>query len=202
MSQRSYMWENNNPESFSDPSGFCGTNVTLNGGRTYYSAPCNSSGGVIPTLNMGTGFPGLAKAQMASEWRIFGGVGIVGMSIFGVGEVGAAAEGTDLIVLGLDKYGLKDTAAQLGGRTLLETTDLASDFTAALRNPSTQFTLSLDGLAGDSVEEQLLGAAQNGAGGMGNGFTNWEIWQLCQAGRLGSTNLIQAGHSIANPFAL
>jgi hypothetical protein len=89
----------------------------------------------------------------------------------------------------------------VGGRTLLGSTDLVSDFAEALANPTTKFTLSLDGLSGDTVESQILGAAQRGAYGLQNGYTNYEIGQLYQAGRLGSTNLIQGGQYIANPFA-
>ena len=85
-------------------------------------------------------------------------------------------------------YGLQKTAAQVGGRTLLSRTNLVGDFQAALSDLSTRFTLSLDGLAGDSVESKIFGAAQRGANGLGNGYTNYEIGQLYQSGRLGGTS--------------
>jgi hypothetical protein len=77
---------------------------------------------------------------------------------------------------------------------------LVGDLGEALGNLSTQFTLSLDGFAGGSVESKILGAAQQGVNGLGNGYTNYEIGQHYQAGRLGTTNLIQGCQSVLNPF--
>jgi hypothetical protein len=71
----------------------------------------------------------------------------------------------------------------------------------SLTNPSTKFTLSLDGLSGDSIYSQVMGAAQRGIGDSG-GYTYWEIGQLCRSGRLGETNFWTNGQSILNPWAL
>ena len=104
-------------------------------------------------------------------------------------------------MLGLASAGLQDTAARLGGRTLLGSTDLVGDLQAAIANPATRFTISLDGLSGSTRTTQLLSAAQRGASGLGGGYTNYEIAQLYQAGRLGAANLVRGGVSVPNPFA-
>jgi RHS repeat-associated protein len=112
---------------------------------------------------------------------------------------GASAVGTDHIVLGLANFGLEDTAVQVGGRTLLSDEAWQETFQAGLSNPSTRFTLSLEGLSGDSAYSQIMGAAQRGLAGVG-GYTDWEIGQLYQAGRLGSIDLYTGGQYIANPL--
>jgi len=112
---------------------------------------------------------------------------------------GAAAAGGDHIVLGLSNFGLEDTAAQVGGRTLLSDPAWQTTLQAGLSDSSTQFTLSLEGLSGNSIYGQVMGAAQRGVAGAG-GATDWEIGQLYQSGRLGGTGLYQGGQYVPNPF--
>lgn len=60
--------------------------------------------------------------------------------------------------------------------------------------------MSLDGFSGSSAYSQVMGAAQRGAGGAG-GYTDWEMAQLYQAGRLADTTFVRGGVTIPNPFA-
>ena len=59
-------------------------------------------------------------------------------------------------------------------------------------------SVNLDGLSGDSVYSQVMGAAQRGAAG--DGLTNWELAQLYQARRLGDVNFYSGGRFVDNPF--
>jgi hypothetical protein len=117
-----------------------------------------------------------------------------------------AAEGTaaagDHIVLGLESQGLQQTAAQVGGRTLMTDANWQATLQTSLGNPSTRFTVSLDGVTGTSPYSQFMGAAQQGLGSgavQGNWF-NWEMGQIYQAGRQGSVNFMQGGSVVPNPF--
>jgi RHS repeat-associated protein len=112
----------------------------------------------------------------------------------------ATAQAGDHIVLGLANQGLEQTAAQVGGRTLLNDSQWMSTLQGAIANPSTKITVSLDGLSGNSVYSQVMSAAQRGVTPMPGGYTNWELGQLYQAGRLPSVNFVQGGKLVANPF--
>jgi RHS repeat-associated protein len=119
---------------------------------------------------------------------------------------GAAAETTaaagDHIVLGLESQGLQQTATQVGGRTLMTDANWQATLQTSLGNPSTRFTVSLDGVTGTSPYSQFMGAAQQGLGSgavQGNWF-NWEMGQIYQAGRQGSVNFMQGGSVVPNPF--
>lgn len=46
---------------------------------------------------------------------------------------------------------------------------------------------------------QVMSAAQRGLGGTG-GYTDWEISQLYQSGRLSDATLWSGGRTIPNPF--
>jgi hypothetical protein len=111
----------------------------------------------------------------------------------------AAAGAGDHIVLGLRAQGLEQTAAKVGGRTLLKDPAWQDTLRAAVNDPSTKFTVSLDGMSGSSTYSQVMGAAQRGASGAG-GYTDWEMTQLYQAGRLGDTTFVRGGVSVENPF--
>jgi hypothetical protein len=116
----------------------------------------------------------------------------------GVATETAAGAG-DHIVLGLRAQGLEQTAAKVGGRTLLKDPAWQDTLRAAVNDPSTKFTVSLDGMSGSSTYSQVMGAAQRGASGAG-GYTDWEMTQLYQAGRLGDTTLVRGGVPVENPF--
>jgi len=72
----------------------------------------------------------------------------------------------------------------------------------AVGNPSTRFTVSLDGVSGESTYSQVMGAAQQGfgSGAVQGNYFNWEVSQLYQAGRLSSTTFMRGGQVVANPF--
>jgi len=103
------------------------------------------------------------------------------------------------IVLGLKAQGLEATAAKVGGRTLLKDPEWMATLQEAVGDPSTKFTVSVDGLSGSSTYSQVMSAAQRGAAGTG-GYTDWELAQLYQAGRLGDTTFVSGGSVIPNPF--
>jgi RHS repeat-associated protein len=111
----------------------------------------------------------------------------------------AATEG-DHIVLGLRAHGLEGTAGKMGGRTLLDDPEWMASLQKAIGNPSTKFTVSLDGMSGSSTYSQVMGAAQRGAGSSG-GYTDWEMAQLFQAGRLPDVTFLRGGSIVPNPWA-
>jgi RHS repeat-associated protein len=113
-------------------------------------------------------------------------------------EAGGAAG--DYIVLGLRAHGLEETATKVGGRTLLSDPDWMSTLQRAVGDPSTKFTISLDGLSGSSTYSQILSAAQRGASGFG-GYTDWELSLLYNADRLGGATLVRGGVPVENPWA-
>jgi hypothetical protein len=69
----------------------------------------------------------------------------------------------------------------------------------SLGNPSTRFTVSLDGVSGASPYSQFMSAAQKGMTPSASPF-NWEMGQIYQAGRQGSVNFMQGGQVVPNPF--
>lgn len=69
----------------------------------------------------------------------------------------------------------------------------------AVGDPSTKFTVAVDGLSGSSTYSQVMNAAQRGTAGTG-GYTDWELAQLYQAGRLGDTTFVSGGSVVPNPF--
>lgn len=90
--------------------------------------------------------------------------------IFGRPQISAAG---DHIVLGLRNYGLESTAAKVGGRTLLSDPNWKRSLAKAIADPSTRFSVSVDGLAGASAAEKVLRAAEQGIR-PGATPTNWE----------------------------
>lgn len=111
----------------------------------------------------------------------------------------AAADG-DHIVLGL-RGGLDETASKVGGRTLLKDPEWRATLQRGIADPSTKFTVSLDGMSGSSVYQQVMGAAGRGASGAG-GATDWEMAQLFQGGRLPDVTFLRGGTPVENPWAV
>jgi len=110
-----------------------------------------------------------------------------------------AAGAGDHIVLGLRANGLEEAAAKVGGRTLLNDPDWMAAVHRGVGNPSTKVTVSLDGMSGSSTYSQVMSAAQRGAGGAG-GYTDWEMAQLFEGGRLADTTFVRGGQVVNNPF--
>jgi hypothetical protein len=70
-----------------------------------------------------------------------------------------------------------------------------------IADPSTKFTVSVEGLSGNSTYAQVMGGVQRTAAG-GTGYTDWELSQLYQAGRLPDVTFVRGdGSMIANPWA-
>jgi hypothetical protein len=111
----------------------------------------------------------------------------------------AAANAGDHIVLGL-RAGLKETAAKVGGRTLLQDSEWRVTLKAAVQDPSTKFTVSLDGMSGSSTIEQVYNAVQRGER-KGAWNTDWEMRLLYLAGRLADATFVRGGVAVPNPFA-
>jgi len=107
----------------------------------------------------------------------------------------------DHIVLGLERHGLQQTATQVGGRTLLNDVNWQTTLQTAVGNPSTRFTISLDGVSGSSAYSQFMNAAQRGVAPGATPF-NWEMGQLYQAGRhVDATFIRELGTTVTpNPF--
>jgi hypothetical protein len=98
------------------------------------------------------------------------------------GRAIASGGSGDHIVLGLSEYGLESTAAKVGGRTLMNDPNFRETFINAVANPDARFTISLEGLRGATIQEQLNLAVQQGlARGPDAGFTNWS--SLCSVER-------------------
>lgn len=111
-----------------------------------------------------------------------------------------AEQVSDHIILGFERYGLKKLATQVGARHLLADAQWQQTLRAAIANPRTRFTISLDGLSGADAYTKLMGAAQRGAASSAVA-TEWEIAQLYQAGRLSQVVLVEGGKIVQNPLA-
>jgi hypothetical protein len=87
----------------------------------------------------------------------------------------------------------------VGGRTLLSDPSWKSTLLGAVANPSTKFTVSLEGMAGSSTYSKVMGAAQQGIGPRATA-TNWEMAQLYQGGRLKDVTFMEGNKVVPNPF--
>jgi RHS repeat-associated protein len=111
-----------------------------------------------------------------------------------------AARGGESIVLGLRDFGTRELADRLGATHLLDHPEWMSALQSAIRNPGTKFTVNLEGFSGESIYSQVMGAVQWGLTPAAK-YTEWEMAQLYQAGRLGTVNFVnKVGEVLANPF--
>lgn len=153
------------------------------------------TGTAVLGKGVAVGLPFLAGVPEADA-----GEGAVALGEAAGARAGAgAAETGDHIVLGLRAHGLEGTAVKVGGRTLLNDADWMASVQRGVANPSTKFTVSLDGMSGSSTYSQVMGGAQRGLGGAGS-YTDWEMAQLYQGGRLADTTLVRGGQVVENPF--
>lgn len=107
----------------------------------------------------------------------------------------------DHIVLGLENQGLRETAAELGGRHLMDDVHFMETVVNGAKDSATRFTVALDGLAGGGTTQQVMSAVQKGvASGTDAGFTNWELSVLYSHGRLADVAFVRNGHAVYNPF--
>jgi hypothetical protein len=119
----------------------------------------------------------------------------------GVAQGAAAAERQgEHVVLGLRDYGTRELAERLGAKHLLQHPDWMKAVKAAARDPGTRITVNLSGFSGEGTWNQVMGAVSRGLGGAPK-YTEWEMAQLFQAGRLPTVEFVNsAGEAIANPF--
>jgi hypothetical protein len=102
--------------------------------------------------------------------------------------------------LGMRDFGTRELAERLGAKHLLDHPEWMQAVKEAARNPSTRISVNLSGFSGETTYGQLMGAAARGMT-PGARYTEWEIGQLYQAGRMGDLNLVdRAGAAIGNPF--
>jgi len=99
----------------------------------------------------------------------------------------------------MEEFGLNNTAAQVGGRTLMGDANWQTTLQTALGDSSTRITVSLDGASGATPYSQFMSAAQQGLTPGATPF-NWEMGQIYQAGRQGSVTFMQGGQVVPNPF--
>jgi RHS repeat-associated protein len=112
-------------------------------------------------------------------------------------EKGAAKTG-EHIALGT-KEGLRDFADKVGGNHLLNNPGWKEAFQRALADRSAKFSFKLDGLSGATPKEKVLNSIKATDEGWG-GFTDWELHQLQQSGRLSEVNFFLGGNAVPNPF--
>lgn len=126
------------------------------------------------------------------------GAAITETVVAGAAEV-AATQAGDHIVLGIAAYDLEATAAQFGGRTLMSDGAWQATLQEALINPSTRFTVSLDGVSGDSVYGMFSSLAQRGATTGATPF-QWEMAMIRAWGRQADVVFVRGGQVLTNPF--
>jgi RHS repeat-associated protein len=167
-------------------SGWAATNqaaVTLGGGL------------VVGGVEAAAGTPGATPVGSVA--------GAVESRVGGAVETAAArgiAGGGRHIALGLERFGLSEVAEKVGAETLLKDPNWKATLLREIANPASRFTVSVEGLAGESVAGKVLSAAQQGIRS-GATNTNWELGQLYQAGRLGDVTFVnRSAQVLGNPF--
>jgi len=69
----------------------------------------------------------------------------------------------------------------------------------AIADPSTRFTVSLDGFSGSSTTSQVMVAASRGGGAAGK-LTEQEMAMLYEGSRLPDVTFVRGGRVVSNPF--
>jgi hypothetical protein len=69
----------------------------------------------------------------------------------------------------------------------------------SIGDPTTRFTVMLDGVRGASPYNQFMSAAQSGFSPLATPF-NWEMGQLYQAGLRPKISFMQDLQPVSNPF--
>jgi hypothetical protein len=92
-----------------------------------------------PQAKVGTAVPEDAAFDASVE-------GAAESAAKGVGE-GAAG---DHVLLGMEAYGLRETAAKIGARTLMDDPQWQASVLGAIEDPNTSISVSLDGAVGGS----------------------------------------------------
>jgi RHS repeat-associated protein len=192
-----YGFAGSNPVSYGDPFGLCPprtmAEVLICIGQLLRPAqrPLEIAG-TLATLPLG-GSMGMMEEAGAGALAF----GVASRTAGTAARVGNTA---DHVVLGLASEGLEATAARVGGRTLMNDAAWRTSVMKAVADPNTKLTVSLDGLSGSSTYLKVMNAVQRGAANSGN--TNWELYQIYQAGRLRSVQFVERGGTriLANPF--
>ncbi|MDB5337684.1 MAG: hypothetical protein JWN70_3303 [Planctomycetaceae bacterium] len=73
---------------------------------------------------------------------------------------------------------------------------------SAVGDADSDFTVSLDGMSGESTYSQVMSAAQRGAVGPRlGGYTDWDMSELFQGGQSADTTFVRGDVPVENPFA-
>jgi len=223
-----YAYANGNPASYLDPFGLCAGEENasscwlspsdLSRSIAYQQIGANTANENEDPLLNAIGFMGNAaqayQQQQAAQpaWvqqmnqvaqlAVMAMVPEAGVLDASIGSLAADGAAGDHIVLGLQSFGLEDTASQVGGRTLMSDANWQTTLQTALGDSSTRITVSLDGASGATPYSQFMNAAQQGVsrGAIEGNRFNWEMGQIYQAGRQGSVNFMQGGQVVPNPF--
>jgi hypothetical protein len=154
-----------------------------------------------------------ALGSLAGAPIVKGALGLASLKVFAsgimakTGVVASEIVATELaansgrhIILGLEKFGLEEVAERVGAETLLNDPAWKNTLLQNIANPESKFTVSLEGLSGETPYSQIMSAVQKGM--LPNTSpTNWKLAQLYQAGRLSEVTLVnRAVEIIANPF--
>jgi len=140
----------------------------------------------------------IAGVKATTQGQVQVPVGRLNVCEGGCVAVNAAAQG-DHSVLGILDEGSEATAVKVGGRTLMGDEGWRQTLLRAIDDPSTKFTVSLDGFSGSTINSQVMGAVTRGATPVGK-LTEWEMTQLYKGGRLGDVTFMRGDSVVPNPW--
>jgi RHS repeat-associated protein len=142
---------------------------------------------------------GAFNGTPADEGSSEGGVPVRAAAAGGAGGGDEPPDNSTHLAIGFARV-VEQQAASVGATHLMDDPNWRQTFASALGDPSSRFTVFLDGMEGDGAYRQLITSMTRWATGAG-GSTDWEISQLYQSGRLGSVNLMEGGSPVTpNPF--
>jgi len=212
QSSNQYAYVFDNPYRYTDPAGLDPADAGTDAGHwvtfrvtidnDYHPAQhVDESASVMkPMVAQGLAAGAIASEGYAAANKLAAAANQTAKAARAAAAANTAGGASEHIVLGLRDYGLRETAAKVGGRHLLDDPNWMETLKAAIRNPDARFTVSLEGFGGETTYAKIMGAAQRG-GTSAAKYTEWEIAQLHQAGRLHDVTFVnRAAEVIANPF--
>ncbi|GMU56887.1 MAG: hypothetical protein AMXMBFR33_60330 [Candidatus Xenobia bacterium] len=85
-------------------------------------------------------------------------------------------------------------------KTLTRDPDWDVTFLKYVHDPNTKWTVSIAGLEGNGLQDQVMNAVRRGIG-HNDGNTNWEIYTLWKYNKLPEVNFVdRTGKSLPNPW--